>query len=166
MKFEIVKKSTSSTEIKVAFYDISGNLIGTSTVTIPAGEIHLDTRVVQLAEKSFIFFPYGFYTDEIALKDAIKIYNYYDKNDYPLIYTGIENLLNNNLEELGEKSKENIINELKTTFKEVKKSGYETDKVSHGIAIHELQSIVDFRLGYIYKVLCHPHTGAVEIVEE
>ena len=32
-------------------------------------------------------------------------------------------------------------------------------------AVHELKNISRFKKGFVYNVLCHPHTGGIEIVK-
>lgn len=36
----------------------------------------------------------------------------------------------------------------------------------YGSAVHDMQGISEFKKGYVYSVVCHPHTGGIEIRSE
>ena len=88
---------------------------------------------------------------------------HYDKDGYPAIYSNLEG---HSKEDLDKDSVIAIYTEVKDYFTLAKDSMTESMKNMHGVAVHDLQSLADFKIGFVYQLLCHPHSGGVEIVRE
>lgn len=165
MRFEILKKKDSQITVKVAFYDIvTGNKVGKSdTFELNGEELNVDFQIIKLSPNNFIFFPSGLYTDMIPLAESKPLYKLYEKQGFPLIYEGIADTSS-------KAGKKNLKQELcqylalsTTLVNTEKESG---KKELYGTSIHDFKTISQFKKGFVYKVLCHPHTGGIEIVKE
>lgn len=163
LRFKILSKNDSGIKVVVSTYDLDGEKVGSKEYTVPGNELHVDTRVIKLSNGEHLFFPYGLYSDSMAMKDAFPIYDIYDKDGYPAIYSNLEG---HSKEDLDKDSVIAIYTEVKDYFTLAKGSMTESMKNMHGVAVHDLQSLADFKIGFVYQLLCHPHSGGVEIVRE
>lgn len=163
LRFKILSKNDSGIKVVVSTYDLDGEKVGSKEYTVPGNELHVDTRVIKLSNGEHLFFPYGLYSDSMAMKDAFPIYDIYDKDGYPAIYSNLEG---HSKEDLDKNSVIAIYTEVKDYFTVAKGDMTESMKNMHGVAVHDLQSLADFKIGFVYQLLCHPHSGAVEIVRE
>lgn len=164
MAFEISNNSDSKLKLKVVFYDLNGNEVGSDVLKLNGNELHIDFKVIDFSEDSYLFFPYGLYTDTMAPADLVTIFDKYEKRGFPSIYDGIEELQDQEGNVVDSKSQKHIVNELKHKFDLVKAGEEDLSGNSHGVAIHDIQSVSKFKKGFVYKVVCHPHTGALETV--
>ena len=88
MKFEIREKKDSNISVKIKYYDMTGEEVGSSEVKLSGNELHFDFEVIKFSDKAFIFFPCGVYTDTIAQIDETKIFSDYEKKDSLRFITG------------------------------------------------------------------------------
>lgn len=161
MQFEIVKKKDSEIKVKVVFCDvITGKKVSKAkTYSLYGDELNLDFQVIRLSKKNYVFYPSGLYTDKIPLAESERLHDLYDKNGFPSIYRGLVDPL------IEKADRDNLTKELKNYY-EIVKSGVETQsKNQYGTAVHDLKTIRQFKKGVVYSVLCHPHTGGIEIVK-
>lgn len=163
LRFKILSKNDSGIKVVVSTYDLDGEKVGSKEYTVSGNELHVDTRVIKLSNGEHLFFPYGLYSDSMAMKDAFPIYDIYDKDGYPAIYSNLEG---HSKEDLDKDSVIAIYTEVKDYFTLAKDSMTESMKNMHGVAVHDLQSLADFKIGFVYQLLCHPYSGGVEIVRE
>lgn len=167
MEFEISKYNDGDIKLKCVFYNMDGKKVGSKNVALNGNELNFDINVVKMDEDSFIFFPCGIYSEEMALADSIKIYDAYNDDGEPEIYEGITDIENDNGKKLSKKSKESIMEELKLYFAlMISNESPNSTKEVHGVAVHDIKNVNSFKKGFVYKVVCHPHTGAVEIVRK
>ena len=121
----------------VSTYDLDGEKVGSKEYTVPGNELHVDTRVIKLSNGEHLFFPYGLYSDSMAMKDAFPIYDIYDKDGYPAIYSNLEG---HSKEDLDKNSVIAIYTEVKDYFK-IRKIYFEGEPiVAEPYKIKELNS--------------------------
>ena len=166
MKFEIGKYSDSDIELKVVLYNLKGKKVGSKNIELKGQEINFDFRVVNFSNKNFLFFPCGLYSDQMAMIDSVKVFDKYDKKGFPTIYEGLDSLLDTEEEPLSDKSKEAINKKLSSYFDMIKNNKNDLGTESYGIAVHDIKTISQFKKGFVYDIVCHPHTGGIEIVME
>lgn len=164
LRFEIVQKKGSEIQVKVSMYDVqTEKKVGRSgTFTLSGDELHVDSQVIKLSDENFIFFPCGLYTDAMAMADSEKLYALYDENGFPSIYAGVVNMKDDGTA-VSQDDRVALGKELTGYFTLVKNGGESQSAEQYGTAIHELKSISQFKTGFVYELLCHPHTGGVEI---
>lgn len=148
LEFEISSKNDGEIKLRTVFYDLNGKKVGSQNIKVTGEELNFDFQVIKLAEDSFLFFPCGIYTEQIALADSVKVFDAYNNGGFPEIYNGIEN------------EKLNLYFQLTMDGKK------DFDADVHGIAVHDIKNISQFKKGFVYKVICHPHTGAIEIIRK
>ena len=164
MKFEIQEKKDSVISVKTKYYDMDGNEVGSSSVKLSGSELNFDFEVIQFSEKAFIFFPSGIYTDTMALVDKAVISGDYEKNGFPRIYDGMK-LYDAEGNPLDKDGTEQIRSQLSDYLNIVRKGAASSETEQHGVAVHDLKSVSEFKKGFVYKVVCHPHSGGIEIVK-
>ena len=165
MEFEISKYNDGVIKLKTVFYDMDGKKVGSDNINLKGNELNFDFNVIKLNEGSYLFFPCGLYTEDMALVDSYKVFDAYTKDEFPLIYRGLVDVKDTEGNKINKESKESIENEIKTYFN-ITKNGEVANAATpmHGVAVHDIKNVNSFKKGFIYKVICHPHTGAVEIV--
>ena len=165
MKFEILEKKNSDISVAIKYYDMNGKEVGASKlVKLSGNELNFDFEVIKFSEKARIFFPSGVYTDTMAQVDETAISGDYEKNGFPAIYEGMK-LYDKDGNPLDEEGVEQVRTQLSDYFAVVRKRGAVTQTEQHGVAVHDLKSISEFKKGFVYKVVCHPHSGGIEIVK-
>ena len=167
MEFEISKYNNGEIKLKSVFYDMEGGKVGNKTFNLKGNELNFDFQVINIAPESYLFFPCGLYTDEMAMADSIKVFDAYNKNDFPEIYEGITEVKDKEGKEINKASKKEIEEQLSLYFKLTMDGVSEfTQADAHGVAVHDIKNVSSFKKGFVYKVVCHPHTGAIEIVKK
>lgn len=166
MAFEISKNSNSEIKFKVVFYDINGNKVGDKVLKLDGEELNFDFQVIKLSDKSFLFFPCGIYTDQIPLNDAVNITDAYNNGGFPEIYNGLLELEDENGKKLDLASKTNITDSIEMYFSMVMDGQTEFATDAHGVAVHDIKKVYEFKKGFVYQVICHPHTGGIEIIKK
>ena len=167
LRFEMTG-SGDGKSVNVSFLDLNGSVIREKEIDVNGTEAHFDFKVIELPpvkdsdSQQFMFFPYKFYSEKTAPEDGLSLYDLYNKSGFPAIYTGFEKSL----------STENYIYKNEYTQKLSETFGCilneETEKLSgfFGNAVHDANNIFEFKKGYTYSLVCHPHTGAIEVRRE
>lgn len=163
MKFEIREKKDSNISVKIKYYDMTGEEVGSSEVKLSGNELHFDFEVIKFSDKAFIFFPCGVYTDTIAQINETKIFSDYEKKGFPKIYNGMQ-FFDKDGKPLDEEGESQIKDQLSNYFAIACKGGSVSQTEQHGIAVHDLP-LSEFKKGFVYQVVCHPHSGGIEIVK-
>lgn len=164
MKFEIQEKKDSVISVKIKYYDMDGQEVGSSAVKLNGSELNFDFEVIKFSDKAYIFFPCGVYTDTMALVNETVISGDYEKDGFPSIYDGMK-LFDEDGNPLDAEGENQIREQLSNYFAIVRKGGSVSRTEQHGVAVHDLKSISEFKKGFVYKVVCHPHSGGIEIVK-
>ena len=163
MKFEIQERKNSFVSVKVKYYDMTGAEVGSSEVKLNGDELNFDFEVVKFSEKAYIFFPCGVYTDTMARVDETKIFGDYDDSGFPKIYKGMQ-FFDKDGKALSKDGVDQVKEQLATYFAIACKGEVASKTEQHGVAVHDLKAISEFKKGFVYKVICHPHSGGIEIV--
>ncbi len=161
LRFKITARTAGSISLEVRFYDLSGRECGKRSLTVPGRELHIDVSVVSMpalqgaeGKNAYLFFPYAVFSEQIAAEDGFSLLGAYEADGFPALYSGGENKA-----ALSPASGA----ELSSLFSRIK-AGDSTAK-DFGSSVHDIKEITGFKLGAVYTVLCHPHTGGVEIVQ-
>lgn len=153
MRFRITREG-GAISVEMKFLDTDGNEAGKAQFDIAGSELFIDVAAVCLNEGAYLFFPYRAFTDEIAPIDGVPLCGEYDEGGFPLIYRSA-----------GSKGKAAASSQLSQVFSSIKDGTFIFDKIAHGNAVHDMKELSGFKSGFVYDVLCHPHTGAVEVVQ-
>lgn len=166
MEFEITKKTESEIKLKIMFYDLEGNKIGTDSIKLLGSELNFDFQVFKLSDKSFLCFPYSLYSDKIDINNAIKLTDFYNQKDFPKIYAGIVDIKDEKGKKIDSASKAQIQETLKIYFSIVNNNQTEFDAESQSIVVHDIKNVNQFEKGFTYSVKFYPHTGSVQIIRK
>lgn len=164
MRFEIARKKDSAIDVKVSMYDVqTGKKVGkASEFSLSGEELNVDFQVIKLSDGNFLFFPSGLYTDTMSLAESEKLYSLYDENGFPLIYSGVIDTKDDG-SEASQEDRVALGKALSDYFAVVKEGSQSQAEEQYGTAIHDLKTIAQFKTGFVYELLCHPHTGGIEI---
>ena len=170
LKFKILDKNDGKITVMIKFLDLNGEIAKEETLELTGEELFFDSQIIKLerkdqknkTEEQYMFFPFKIYTDEVAPENGIELCSLYDENDFPAIYKGFDALLPEVNEKLVLAYSEMIIQ----TFAYIRAGEFEKLSNQYGSAVHDMEGISEFKKGYLYSVVCHPHTGAVEIMRE
>ncbi|MCR4938574.1 MAG: hypothetical protein K5930_00530 [Treponemataceae bacterium] len=164
MKFEVQERKDSNIAVKIKYYDMLGDEVGSSNIKVKGDELNFDFQVIQFSDKAFIFFPCGVYTDQMALIDEISVCGDYDYKGFPQIYNGMQ-FFDKDSKPLDEEGVLQIKEQFSTYYAIASKGELASRTEQHGVAVHDLKSVSEFKKGFVYKVVCHPHSGGIEIVK-
>lgn len=175
IKFKVEKIKHDKTFIRLLFLDLAGNKIKEEKLSLTGNEIHFDFQVVKLRDKKiasgknknqtleqFLFYPYKIYSENIKPNDGIDLCRLYNKNNFPSIYKGFESFLN----EDNKKYSNAYSKKLTQTFEYILNDELGKLAEQFGSAVHNMPGISEFKKGYTYSIVCHPHTGGIEIRSE
>jgi hypothetical protein len=169
IKFRLNKTKDGENTIKILFLDLAGNTIKEDKASLKGKEVHFDFQVVRLTSKNkksktisgeqYLFFPYRIYSEKIKPENGIDLCSFYDEKGFPAIYKGFENYLSDETKKF-----ENAYSKkISQSFEYILKGELEKINNQFGSAVHDMQGISEFKKGYTYSVICHPHTGGIEI---
>lgn len=175
IKFRLNKTKDGENTIKILFLDLAGNTIKEDKASLNGKEVHFDFQVVKLSSgnkknkksktvsgEQYLFFPYKIYSEKIEPEKGIDLCSFYDEKGFPAIYKGFENYLSDETKKF-----ENAYSKkISQSFEYILKGELEKINNQFGSAVHDMQGISEFKKGYTYSVICHPHTGGIEIRSE
>ncbi len=166
MRFEILEKKGDKMKVKTAFYDVSTDKkVGRNgTFELEGEELNVDFQILKLSEESFLFFPCGLYTNFMPMSESLKLYDLYGEDGFPDIYGSVIDG-NADGEALSEKDRAALQSAISSYFTATMAGGQSEAAEQYGTAVHDLKTVSQFKTGFVYKVLCHPHTGGIEIVK-
>lgn len=173
VKFKIQKNKKGEALIKILFLDLCGDKIKEGDLSLIGDEIYFDFQVVKLSDgknisskelslEQYMFFPYKIYSEYLEPANGIDLCNFYDSKNFPLIYTGFENYLIDS----NKKYEKSYSEKISQTFSYIVNGDLEKLSNQFGSAVHDIQGIYEFKSGYTYSIVCHTHTGGIEIRSE
>ncbi len=164
VRFKVTARTQNSISADLRFYDLSGNTVGKRSVTVRGQELHIDVAAYSVAEHSWLFFPYAVFSDEIAPADGVLLSDAYDDEGFPLLYAKLP------AQKKQAAADEAFKESLTAVFSVVKgDAAAENERLlqenqAFGSAVHDIKELSGFKVGVVYRILCHPHTGGAEIV--
>lgn len=165
LKFEITEKNAGSMLVKIKFYDITGKECGNTEVNLKGEELNFDVETVQFSNGSYLFFPKGVYTSSMKIADEVLVCSVYGNEGFPLIYRGME-MRNKDGKALDRQGEEQVNTQLSSLYGSVCNGLAISSTENHGVSVHELLSISEFKKGCVYRIMCHPAKGGIEIVRD
>lgn len=164
MEFKVIKDSKGEKEIQVRFFDLDNKEAGISdTISIEGDDLYFEFLTIRLDDDNWMYFPERIYSNRIAPDQGISLLKYYDKNNYPEIYSNFEKFIDEN--EINSKLVNEYREKIQFVFEKVKAHDYENIAEMFGNTVHDLrkQDILSFKKGFTYQVICHTHTGSLEV---
>lgn len=160
LQFKVLKSKNDVMQLEVKFLDLEGKETAKrQSYTLSGEEIYFDFTVIKLNDTNYVFFPKTIYTNEVAPENGTNLTEAYSEKGYPAIYNKIEKFVKQ------EDSKNTKVFEEKISnlFNLVKTESLDLIEEQFGNAVHNMKGITEFKKGSSYKVICHPHTGSIEI---
>jgi len=152
MKFVILERSNGNIKFIVKFLNTKGENIAKDTMMLKGSELSFDFYSIPISSDHFIAFPYKIFTDEIAPKDGILLFDYYDNNNFPEIYKD---------DKMDKDVKEGL-----TVLFGLLKQGRETEiEGNFGNMVHDLKNIRQFRTDEVYKIVSRTK-GGIEVMRD
>lgn len=158
IRFKVIERRNNISTIQIKFYDINDKEISSNTIKVVGDELNFDFSVVKqnllnaAQDKTYLFFPMKVFSDEIAPENGVSLIEFYNKDGFPLIYRGVE---------FTKDTKESFSGLFYLISKNEKVSDF-----TYGNAVHDVKTISSFKKGFVYDIVCHTHSGGIEIVKE
>lgn len=157
IRFKILGKKDNTYVIQIRFYDLNDKETANCKLSITGQELNFDFSVIKPSifstqDKTYLYFPIKIFTDSMAPENGIDLVNLYSKNGFPSVYNGLE---------LTDESKKSLSGLFYLVSKNEKVSDF-----SYGNSVHDIRSVSNFKTGFVYDIVCHTHSGGIEIVKE
>jgi hypothetical protein len=151
IRFKILEKTANSIKLSAKFYNADDKEIGKLDTILSGQELSFDFYVVQVKDR-YIAFPYKIYSNQIAAANGIELYNLYDKEGFPEVFTtkGMDKDLNSGL---------------KYVFSKVKTGKLDSSDKYFGNMVHDIRELKSFIPHNVYSIVTHTK-GGIEIIEE
>ena len=160
VQFKVLKSKNSEIQIEVKYLDLEGKEASKrQSYNLSGEEIHFDFTVIKLNEKNYLFFPKTLYTNTIAPESGTNLTAHYSEKAYPVIYNKLEKFVKAD----DSKNLKLYKEEISHLFSLVESENVDMINDKFGNAVHNMNGITEFKKGYSYKIICHPHTGSIEI---
>ena len=160
MQYKVKKNKNSEIQIEVKYLDLEGKEASKrQSYNLSGEEIHFDFTVIKLNEKNYLFFPKTLYTNTIAPENGTNLTAHYSEKAYPVIYNKLEKFVKAD----DSKNLKLYKEEISHLFSLVESENVDMINDKFGNAVHNMNGITEFKKGYSYKIICHPHTGSIEI---
>ncbi len=151
LRFQIREREEAAFTVKVKLYDLENRIVGEETWELPGREFFVDFMTIPAGERLYLSFPRAVFTDTLQPSRGKSLYPLYNQNGNPLIFRG-----------------ESIPAEGKAVFRRVFETLLQGERAAEegfGNVVHDIQSVREFRKGYVYRVQCR-RKGGIEIAEE
>ena len=162
IRFKILDRHDDTVFFSIKFYDMDRNVVyyydenGEKQeyvrMKLVGNELAFDFIIVPVGRR-ILAFPYKVFTDAIAPKDGIVLFQYYNRDNFPQIYYSSENSPAFNAG-------------IKALFDKIQKGQVQDIKGITGSLVQDVKGISQFEVGRIYKIILHPSTGGIEFVAE
>ena len=160
LQFKVLKSKNREIQIEVKYLDLEGKEASKrQSYNLSGEEIHFDFTVIKLNEKNYLFFPKTLYTNTIAPENGTNLTAHYSEKAYPVIYNKLEKFVKTD----DSKNLKLYKEEISHLFSLVESENVDMINDKFGNAVHNMNGITEFKKGYSYKIICHPHTGSIEI---
>lgn len=152
IRYKIISQKENEIEVSVKFYDLDGNEINKQRFTLEGTVASFDFYVVKMTNK-YIAFPSKLFSDKIKPQDAISLFEYYEKSNFPMIFNS------KNSSDLFKIGIENLFAQIKSGNLE------EIENVFGNMVQNALQTMQNGVEGNVYKIVVHTK-GGIEIIQE
>ena len=151
LRFKVLEKDSSQITFAFKFYDQDGTEFNLDTITLPGQEISFDFYIVPIKDDFKIAFPYKIFTNKIAAKDGKLLFNYYDDEGFPQVFST-------------EKSDDEYIALMTDLFSKIKAGETEDIEGIYGSMVQDIQQLNEFAVNHKYEIVVHTK-GGIEIKE-
>jgi hypothetical protein len=165
LRFMLLPSSGGTIKVRVRFYSADEKELSVFEQSFAGDELVIDSVIVPVGENNLAF-PSKIFTDAIAPKDGMPLFNFYDNGGVPEIHNfeGLDSDTRQLLKELFEQvMKLESINE--TIPLNEKLQDIDLIEKSFGNAVHDIKTIQSFETNRVYALVLHTK-GGIEIIEE
>lgn len=137
------------------FYDADGNEIASFERAWRGSELSIDSVMVPVKDR-WLAFPSRVYTELIPPSRGTELFNYYDRNGFPLIHDSAA---------LDERDR-TLLSELfgRVRLPSFSENAYEGRR-SWGSVVHDIRNLASFEVGAVYSLVVR-ESGGMEIIRE
>ncbi len=154
IRYTILSKENGNITVGVKFYDLDGNQIGkTQRFTMKGNTASFEFYVVKF-DKGYIAFPVKIYTDLIAPENGTWLYDYYEEDNFPMVFYSKKTTkeFNEGIEALYEKIRTENIEDLDNVF-------------GNMVQNHPKADTSQANSDIVYKIIVHTK-GGIEIIQD
>ena len=151
VRFKVLEKDSSQITFAFKFYDQDDTEFNLDTISMPGQEISFDFYIVPIKDDLKIAFPYKIFTNKIPAKDGKLLFNYYDDEGFPQVFST-------------EGSDEEYITLMTELFSKIKAGETEDIEGIYGSMVQDIQQLNEFAVDHKYEIVVHTK-GGIEIKE-
>ncbi len=152
IRYKIIWQENDKIKVSVKFYDLDGKQFRKEHFEMDGNVVSFDFYVIKSGER-YIAFPYKIFTDKIAPENGTLLFDYYDKNNFPMVF-------------YSKNSSEKFNDGIKALFDKLKNNDLESIEDIFGNMLQNPPKFVENGItGKVYKIVVRTK-GGIEIIEE
>lgn len=152
IRYKIISQEDDKIEVSVKFYDLDGKEFSKQRFTMEGTVASFDFYVVEMNNK-YIAFPYKIFTDKIKPENGTFLYEYYEKDNFPMIF-------------YSENSTTPFSFGIEALFQKIKDEDLENIENIFGNMVQNApQTMINGAEGSVFKIVVHSK-GGIEVIEE
>jgi len=154
IRYKVTSRNGEMMTVAVKFYDLDNNKIGkTQKFELKGNTVSFDFYIIEF-NNQFIAIPYKIFSDMIKPEDGTIIYNYYEKDKFPMLY-------------YSENSTKGFSQGIKALYSKVKSGDIEDMKNIFGNMVqNHPRADGSQNQNHSYKIVLHKNVGTVKILED
>ena len=157
LRFKILEKDSLNIKILLKFYEQDEQeAFIVDTLSLEGQELSFDFYIVPIKDVKNnrdvkLGFPYKIFTNKMAAKNGIKLFNYYDEHGFPQVFNNA-------------KADTVYMNRMTELFEKIKKGDTEKIKGIYGNMVQDIKNLNEFEVNHVYQIIIHSK-GGIEIKE-
>lgn len=154
IRYKVTSRNGDMMTVAVKFYDLDSNKIGkTQKFELKGNTVSFDFYIIEY-NKQFLAIPYKIFTDMIKPEDGTVIYNYYEEDEFPMIYYSKNSTkgFSQGINALYKKIKSGDIQDMKNIFGNM----VQNHPQANGSQNQDMS----------YKIVFHKNVGTIKILED
>lgn len=151
LRFKVLEKDSSQITFAFKFYDQNDIEFNLDTLSLQGQEISFDFYIVPVKDNLKIAFPYKIFTNKIPAKDGKILFDYYDDEGFPQVFSN-------------EGSDEEYISLMSDLFSKIKAGDTEDIEGIYGSMVQDIKQLNEFTVNRKYEIVVHTK-GGIEIKE-
>ncbi len=153
IRFKVTDRKNGETTVLVKFYNLENKEIGKKEFTMKGTTISFDFYVVKF-DNGYVAFPYKIFSDEIQASNGTLLYDFYEKNNFPMTF-------------FKDDASKNFKEGIKALYEKIKAGNIENiDNIFGSMVQNNASATTNNRdIDVWYKIIVHT-AGGIEIIED
>jgi len=154
ISFFVNSKREELVDFTLTIYGIDGSTVDRQRLVMDGNDIFIESKVITTKNNKAIVFPIKVFSDIIPSKEGKSLVPFYEKDEFPAIYTGVETKISNFIKDLFD---------FYVLEKNISLKRYGLELKNMDVVVHQLSRNVEENKEY--ECLIHPD-GSIELREK